>query len=106
MVECGGGPKGEARDFLRTLSDTKNTTTTLLQQLEQVRGRLEEARADRREWWRQLLFTAHSADFGVLKHVQPQLLTEGLNPLYALTAALNKIAPLPPSRLPRTKPYP
>jgi hypothetical protein len=112
VVECGGGPRGEARNFLRTLSDTKNTATTLLQQLEQVRGRLEEARnpnvklPDWQEWWRRLLFSDHSADFGVLKHVQPQLVTDALNALSALTKALNHIAPLRAGRLRGTKAYP
>jgi hypothetical protein len=111
VVECGGGPKREARDFSRVLSGIKGAATRLLHQLERVRCRLEEARAsaklsDRQDWWTQLLFTAHSADLGVLKHAQSEVIAEAINALSALTASLNDMAPLRRGRLRGAEAYP
>jgi hypothetical protein len=112
VVECGGGPKGEARDFLRVLSDVRRTAAKLLQQLEKVHSRFEEARVpsaslpNKNEWWRQLLFKAHSADLGSLGYAQSEVLTEAMNALSALTAALNVMAPLHPGRHRGAEAYP
>jgi hypothetical protein len=114
VVECGAKPQAEARNFLKSLADMNKTATKLMRQLERARHRLEEAqdktaaakRGDRHEWWKQLLFTAHAADFGIIRHARPELLAGTVNALSALTAALSEIKPLRRGRQRGASPFP